>query len=64
MGGIVEASGGEYAAGIGGGGWYGGGGTVTIYGGTVTAISSDSVSQGGAGIGGGEGNGTFSTTAA
>lgn len=53
MGGIVEASGGEYAAGI-------GGGTTRIHGGTVIARSDN----GGAGIGGGEGNGTFSTTAA
>ena len=47
-GGMIEATGGPSAAGI-GGGYFGSGGTVTIYGGTVNASCED----GGAGIGGG-----------
>ena len=56
----VTATGGDYAAGIGGGYYYGAGGEVTISGGTVTATGGDYA----AGIGGGSGassGGAFST---
>ena len=57
-GGTVEAAGGTYAAGIGGGERAGGGGTVNIHGGTVTATGD----HGAAGIGGGtSGNGGTTT---
>ena len=48
-GGDITATGGQYSAGIGGGGNYGKGGIVVINGGTVTATTSSSA----AGIGGG-----------
>ncbi|MCL2872653.1 MAG: hypothetical protein FWF41_06730, partial [Betaproteobacteria bacterium] len=52
-GGTINAVGGYYGAGIGGG--YGAGGNITINGGTVNATSS-SMDSGGAGIGGGYGS--------
>ena len=56
-GGTVTATGGQSAAGI-GGGYHGNGGTVAINGGIVTAIGGFLGNYGGAGIGGGaEGNG-------
>ena len=51
-GGTVTATGGDSAAGI-GGGYEGAGGTVTINGGIVTAMGGGSDNPGGAGIGGG-----------